>query len=92
MTRLRLTLDSIARVESAALLAPPQDGDLETARVREQRSQRPDILKGGGGSGSRKKSQKAESNGEAVTVPFNGELAHSEKSGKDMRRLSDATW
>ena len=66
------------------MTAPPQDGDLETARVREQRSQRPDILKGSGGSGGgsgRKKSQKSESNGEAVAVTFNGDLAHPEKSG-----------
>ena len=56
-----------------AQLAPSQDGDLETARVREKRSERPSILK------ERKKSHKSESNGEAVT--FNGNLAHSEKTG-----------
>ena len=50
-----------------------QDGDLETARVREQRSERPDILK------DRKKSHKAESNGEAIT--FNGDLTLPEKTG-----------
>ena len=71
------------------LLPHPQDGDLETARVREQRSQRPDILKGGsGGSGGRKKSPKSESNGEAVAVPFNGDLAHSEKSGTPRARIA----
>ena len=51
-----------------------QDGDLETARVREQRSERPDILK------DRKKSHKSESNGEAIT--FNGDLTLPEKTGK----------
>ena len=65
------------KIAKAALICriSQQDGDLETARVREKRSERPSILKE-----RKKKSHKSESNGEAIT--FNGDLTHPEKTGE----------